>query len=633
MVDEPLHLGVFVCDCGPRVAGVVDTEAVAQSARELEGVVLAERLAYSCSKDGLAFIRQAIQAHRLDAVVIAGCTPRTHEGLFRRACATAVAEQTVGQIGHLSPVVGQIANLSYSQGLVLVEMVNIREGCALVHANEPAAATAKAARLVAMAVAKAGYLDPLLHLNVALTQRALVIGGGVAGMTAALALANGGMPVTLVERRAELGGLLRHLSAFYQADAPVAQVLAQKVDAVRAHSLIQVLTHAEVVEVQGTVGKWTVEVSMVSMEETTAQRMEHPDDRTYLFSSSPNRLSVDAGAIIVATGAQALRPSGRYEPAGHQVLTPVELDALKLVPQADAGRVARLLDLPQDKAGFFAEPRRRLRPGTYAEPGIFVAGAAHHPVDTTEAEFQGYRAGIRALRYLRQGRIECEAAVASVDTRLCTGCGTCPSTCPFGAIALQRGESVLSLAVVDPLRCGGCGNCVTACPPKAISMPLYGDSQVLAQIDAALDPRRPTPDHRPRSAVRRLSSVVDVPRILVFGCEWSGYAALELAGARGLSYPANIIPIRLPCSARLDPNHVLWAFLNGAEGVILAGCEPGKCHFGAGNRYARERIERLRHMLADHRFDPNRLQAVWMRPDEPQPILRALDATGNAPYA
>jgi coenzyme F420-reducing hydrogenase delta subunit len=111
-------------------------------------------------------------------------------------------------------------------------------------------------------------------------------------------------------------------------------------------------------------------------------------------------------------------------------------------------------------------------------------------------------------------------------------------------------------------------------------------------------------------------------RILVFGCEWSGHAAAELAGANKLSYPVETRLIRLRCSARFDPIHILWALYNGADGVFLGACAPGDCHYIDGNRYAQERIATLSGLLAANGFDPRRLRLEWTSPDNPHDFVR-----------
>jgi coenzyme F420-reducing hydrogenase delta subunit len=173
---------------------------------------------------------------------------------------------------------------------------------------------------------------------------------------------------------------------------------------------------------------------------------------------------------------------------------------------------------------------------------------------------------------------------------------------------MQKQGGLLDLAQIDALLCSGCGNCVVACPSKAIDLPVNSDAQVFAQIDAALA-------SKPENGQ---------PRILVFGCEWSSHAAAELAGARRLSYPAEVRLIRMGCSARFDPIHVLWAFLNGADGVFLGACPPGDCHYVNGNLYAQERIDTLRDQLSASGFDPRRLRLEWIVPDDPQDFVRKI---------
>ena len=191
MASEPLRIGVFVCDCGLNIAGTVDTAAVAQYATTLPDVVAVVRNRYTCADPGQNEIRRAIREHALNRVVVASCSPVMHESTFR-AC---VEEAGLNQY--------------------LMEMANLREHCAWVHTLEPAKATEKAKDLVRSAVARARHLEPQEELKVPITDDALVIGGGVAGIQAALDLADAGHHVYLVEREASLGGLMARLDKTY----------------------------------------------------------------------------------------------------------------------------------------------------------------------------------------------------------------------------------------------------------------------------------------------------------------------------------------------------------------------------------------------------------------------------------
>jgi heterodisulfide reductase subunit A len=298
--------------------------------------------------------------------------------------------------------------------------------------------------------------------------------------------------------------------------------------------------------------------------------------------------------------------------------------ATPLVPREDAGQIAKLFKLPRDDDGFFPDPHWRLRPEQQSERGIFVCGSAHRPVDIDTAILQGLTAAARAARFIQKRQLMRPALSAWVNAKLCTGCAQCVETCAFGAITLtpaplslqwrgDRGEG-LSRAAIDPFLCQACGNCLAACPSKAIDMPAASDAQIFAQIQAAFGRHGDGETGRPGDALHLPTSPHH--RILVFACHWSGQAAMELAGARRLKYPESVRVIELPCSARLDPVHVLYAFFNGAEAVMLALCPPNECHFGQGNRYAEARVENLRAQLATRGIDPRRLTVARMMGDD-----------------
>ena len=186
--EEELRIGVYVCHCGSNIAGVIDPKEVAEYAATLPGVVLAKDHRYLCSDPGQALIREDIKEHNLNRVVVAACTVRLHEPTFR-AC--------VAEAG-LNPF--------------LFEMANIREQDTWVHPHEPEEALQKAKELVAAAVAKARYLMPLDMLRVPVTKRALVIGGGIAGISAALDLGDMGFETYLVEKEPSIGGRMAQLN-------------------------------------------------------------------------------------------------------------------------------------------------------------------------------------------------------------------------------------------------------------------------------------------------------------------------------------------------------------------------------------------------------------------------------------
>ena len=190
MPDAP-RVGVFICHCGTNIAGTVDVEKVAEFARGLDGVAHAETSKYACSDPGQQAIQKAVIEHKLNRVVVAACSPRMHEPTFR-ACLAQV---------DTSPFV--------------LEMANIRERCSWVHIREPKQATEKACDLVRMAVAKARLLEPLATRKYPVKKATMVVGGGIAGIQAALDIADSGAKVYLVERGPCLGGTMAQLNKTY----------------------------------------------------------------------------------------------------------------------------------------------------------------------------------------------------------------------------------------------------------------------------------------------------------------------------------------------------------------------------------------------------------------------------------
>ena len=188
--DTP-RIGVYVCMCGSNIAGTVDVDAVSEAVSDLKGVVVSRINKYTCAGPGQAGIKQDIIENNLNRVVVSACSPRMHEPTFRAA---------VAEVG-LNPF--------------LMEMANIREQCTWAHGHDKEGALAKAKDLTASAVAKARFLVPLDMIKVPVTKRALVIGGGVAGIEAALELAEQGHQVTLVEKQPSIGGIMAQLDKTY----------------------------------------------------------------------------------------------------------------------------------------------------------------------------------------------------------------------------------------------------------------------------------------------------------------------------------------------------------------------------------------------------------------------------------
>lgn len=261
-IEEP-RIGVFVCHCGINIAGVVDVKAVSAYAKTLPNVVVSEDLLFACASDGTRRIKDAIKQYGLNRIVVASCSPRTHEPLFR-------------------DVIREAGLNKY-----LFEMANIRDQCSWVHGDDPKKATEKAKNLVRMAVAKARLLEPLEERRIPIYQNAVVVGGGPSGMVAALQLAKQGYPVTIIEKTSTLGGNALKWHYVHHSGASVQDYVKDLIKEVTNTESIRVLLNAEIVRCEGRPGAF-----MLSIKNTDGEKE-----------------SLIAGTIIVATGAEEYRGS------------------------------------------------------------------------------------------------------------------------------------------------------------------------------------------------------------------------------------------------------------------------------------------------------------------------------------
>ena len=280
VVGEEPRIGAVICRCGTNIGGVVDVPAVVEYARTLPNVVFADERLYACSQDAQEWIRDIVREHDLNRLMVASCTPRTHQSLFRDTMRSAGLNK------------------------YLFEMANIREHCSWVHMNIPDEATGKSKFLVKMAVGKAALLEPLEEGVSPVTPRALVIGGGGAGMTAALRLGDAGFTTYLVEKERELGGNMRHIFRTVEG-GDVGAYLEELVGKASGHGNIELFLDSTVDVVNGYVGKF----------HTT-------------LSTPGGPVEIDHGVVVIATGGVEYEPEdgeyffGRDE----RVITQTELE-------------------------------------------------------------------------------------------------------------------------------------------------------------------------------------------------------------------------------------------------------------------------------------------------------------------
>jgi heterodisulfide reductase subunit A len=277
------RIGVFICHCGINIGGVVNVPKVVEYARTLPDVAYAESNLYTCSSEGTSKITGKIKEHNLNRVVVASCTPRTHEPLFRATCEEAGLNK------------------------YLFEMANIREHCSWVHMKEAKKATQKAKAIVRMAVAKARLLKPQEETEVNVTPATLIVGAGISGMEAALCLAHQGFKVYLVEKEAEVGGMLQKLDKLYPTNEDASGFLDSAVRAVKANKNIYLHKSTLIQDVKGYIGNF----------EVTA------------LKDGKEKIALNVGTIIVATGAEEFKPTGMYGYGKQKnVVTQLELEQL-----------------------------------------------------------------------------------------------------------------------------------------------------------------------------------------------------------------------------------------------------------------------------------------------------------------
>jgi heterodisulfide reductase subunit A len=573
MASSKARIGVYVCHCGINIAHTVDVKAVVEFAGRLPNVVIARDYTYMCSDPGQGLIKDDVAELELSGVVVASCSPLMHETTFRNA-----AEE---------------AGVNPYQ----VEIANIREQCSWVH--EPgAAATRKASQLVASAVAKCNLLEELFVRQSGVVPNALVIGGGVTGMQAAVDIADAGFQVFLVEQAEHVGGRVSRLSQTFPAMEPASELISPLIARVNDHERITIMTQSQLTAAGGYYGNFEVQVQSSDGQVTAFdagiiivatgydvfdprrkpelgygvypqvitslefERIVSPDGPTggellidgqvprnvvfiqcvgsrdrqvgnahcsricCMYTAKQANLVVkkvpDANVTVFYMDIRAfgkgfeefydqVRETGVFyrrgspsevirDPNGNGLLVraedtllrrPIEAPADLVVlavgmePRASTNDVAQLLRLSTSADGFLAEAHPKLRPVDTAVAGVFVAGCCQGPKDIPDSIAQARAAASAALIPLLRGRVNAEAATAFVDVEACAGCGVCLTHCTYGALELHPVKGKMR---VNAVLCQGCGACAAACPNGAINLHHFTFDQVLAQVDALMEP-------------------------------------------------------------------------------------------------------------------------------------------------
>lgn len=752
-----MPIGVYICHCGSNIAGTIDVEEVKKHAEQLKDVAVARDIPFTCGDAGQEQVKKDIADYKLDRIVIAACSPRLHEVMFRR-----VLEQS-GINPHL------------------LEMVNIREQGSWVHADKNSLATQKAKDLVAMGVARVALLSSLPRKTVPANKDVLVIGAGVAGIEAALSLADMGIKVRLVEKEPTIGGKMALLNEVFPTNDCSLCVLAPRMSDVQNHPNITLYTYSEITKIEGRAGNFkaagvkkpryvdekkckgcidicarvcpidvpnqfdfgigarkSIYIPFAQAVPLVACIDEHcvgcdlcrlacPAEAVD-FKQKAEEFEFSVGAIILTTGYQPF-DAARKEEYGYgrykDVITSLELErmlsaagpthgravspstgkdvksaafilcvgsrdeqvgnpycsrvccmasiknAIKIqekYPDAkvsvhyidiraggemyeeyykraqemgvsfvrgrvaeveesegksiihyedtlsgekcheaydlvvlavgmeankDAETIGKILNLSTRPDRFFQSAHPKMRPVETHTKGVFIAGCASGAKEIQVSIEQGSAASAKAEQLLHRGEIELEPMSAYVLPELCDGCRICETVCELGRVKVIDGK-----AVVDEVACQGCGACSAACPTGALQTRNYTDEQIMAEI---------------KEATREIN---EFPLVIGFLCHWCSYAAADLAGSMRLQYPTNLRNIRVLCAGRVSPAFVLEALRRGADGVLVAGCRLGECHYTIGNYCALQRMNVLGKLLVDLGFDERRLRVEWLAASE-----------------
>ncbi len=564
--------------CGTNIAKMIDVESVAKFVSSVPNVVLAKTYKYMCSNPGQEMIVQDIKENHLNRVVVAACSPNMHERTFRSALRSAGLNQ------------------------YLFEMANIREQCSWVH-KDTEEATLKAKELINAAIKRVVYHEELESMSVAMCPNVLVIGGGIAGMTAALELADAGNLVYLVEKENHLGGNLARvdLTAPYLYSAR--DLLTERITRIMNHKQVQVFFESRLSGLTGFIGNFKATIGKLNGEpdnvtnqveveignvivctgfkEFDAARIVH-----YGYGKLPNVITsfelekmIRAGRIITKEGKTpkyvaiihcvgsrsqefhtycsrvccmtALKYAHEIKSAnpesyisdiyidmhafgkGHEdfykrsseaktlflmyekddrpvihkaspkddcemlievneklsgelIEIPADLVVLMVGMEAreDSHDIARLVNISQDKDGWFIESHPKLEPVATTTDGIFIAGTCVAPKDIPDTVAQARAAAARVLARISKGKIEVDALFSEVIEDKCSGCRLCNQLCPYNAIEF---DDVKKISHIISALCKGCGVCVAACPSAAIRGRHFTDQQVLAQVEGLFE--------------------------------------------------------------------------------------------------------------------------------------------------
>ncbi|MHA1669460.1 MAG: FAD-dependent oxidoreductase [Promethearchaeota archaeon] len=673
--DEP-RIGVFVCKCGVNIGGYMDVPALVEYSKTLPNVVFSMHNKYSCSSLTQDIIKEKIEEFDLNRVIVAACTPRTHEPLFQKTIREAGLNE------------------------YLFNFVSIRELDSWVHMKEYEKATDKAKDLIRMGVARVRFQKSEIRIKGNVVSEALIIGGGIAGISAAMEIAKKGFKVHLIEKEAKLGGQLNLIYKINFDRIDSKQFLEDKLKEFNGLKNITTYLNSEVADVKGSIGDFNIKVKNLIDEKIT---------------------DLNVGVIIAATGAYEYKPKDWYHYGeDERIMTQLELsqklrdDELKdgetfvfihcvASRQPEGGNGVTYCSLiccsESIRHALYVKENypnsqiyvlyRDIRVGTDEEQLYWKAREKVNYIrfnDYPEVDLVNGKINVKVNDILTQINLNIEADKVVLSTPLvpydtkelgeflkCARdqngffleahvklrpvdfatdgiylAGTAHG--PKGiADSISQGRAAAAhaliplisgeveneplVSVVNPALCIACQKCEEVCNFGAIGVNF--DNEVLVSesnpllckgcgdCSAACPAGAITMQHFADNQLYPMITeavkgefIDEKPRIVAFLCNWCSYAGADTCGVSRFQYPPNIRPIRVMCTGRIPKNFILQAFLEGADGVLVGGCHIGDCHYIEGNYDMLRRYNEIKGTLESVGINPERYRLEWISASE-----------------
>jgi len=673
--EEP-RVGVFVCHCGTNIGSVIDVPSVAQYASTLENVVHTEEVLFACSADSVKHIAETIREKGLNRVVVAACTPRTHEPLF---------QDTLREAG--------------INKYVFV-MANIREHSSWVHSREKKKATQKANDKIRMSVARAIKLRPLKEIELPVNKKGLVVGGGVAGMTSALNLAKQGFEVHLLEKNKDLGGITRRIH--YTLEGKDVQVyLNDLIHSVYINPLIHVYTGSSVIESSGYVGNFATKVMHHGKEKriqhgttiVATGAEEHKPDQ-YLYGKNDNVLTLleleesivrgdekiinsESLAIILCVGSREdNRPYCSRVCCGQAIKSALRLKEIN--PGMDIYIFYRDIRTYSFKEDYYREATGKgvvfirydldekplveavkgnngqilnitvtdpvLEKKVVIEADALALATAVVPSAQSEEISRLFKVPLSQDGFFLEAHMKLRPVDSATEGVFLCGTAHFPKHIDEAAgqayAAAGRACTILAqntikssgaICEINEVNCSGCGLCIKACQYGAVDLQETPDGRKARVTPAVCQGCGACASVCPTAAISinhfddsQIMAEIDSaysptvkkgqfePKILAFLCNWCGYAGSDMAGVSRMQYAPNAREIRVMCSSRVHPKFIMEAFLQKIDGILVCGCHLGDCHYMKANEQTDKMVNITKKTLEKIGINPERLRQEYI---------------------